>query len=212
MKTNLLILFLCISITSLTQTNNIDYYPIKVGFEWKYQSPDKGYEEKYIVNSFDNIYGAYLIKEIIKIGTLLPTINEKLLEKRNGKVLLLGTRNGFLNTNWKFSPEIVLEADLTIGKSWENETEGKIGDVEYVETVEYKVIDFSDVAVMAGEFKNVLILQITTSSRDAKSKKKKVFHKMKQYYAPNIGLIKTEVLNSDKNIYKIFTELVDYEL
>ncbi len=201
------IIFLLVFITSLSilpQTNNIDYYPIQIGYEWKYKAPHKDWEEKYIVSAFDNTYEAYLVKQIIKLGDLSPVTNEKLFEKRNGKILLLGTRGGLLNTDWELSSEIVLDSELKIGQSWTNKKdEGEIED--------YKVVEFKDVTVPAGEFKNVLVLQKIVSGISSKSEKKEVFMENKLYYAPNVGLIKTEVLNRDKNIYTIFTELVDYK-
>ncbi len=109
-----------------------------------------------------------------------------------------------LNTDWKLSSEIVLDSELKVGQSWTNKKdEGEIED--------YKVIEFKVVTVPAGEFKNCLVLQKTVSGTSSKSKKKEVFMENKLYYAPNVGLIKTEVLNRDKNIYTTFTELLDYK-
>ena len=204
LKNIFLFLFLFISITILPQNNIIDYYPIKVGYEWKYKAPGKDYEEKFIVSEFDETYDAYLIKHIVKVAEVFPITNEELIEKRNGKVLLLGTHGGVLN-NWSFfAKNIIFKSDLKVGQSWENNDEDE-GEID-----EYKVLGFSDVVVPAGEFKNVLVLQIT--SIDSESKKKKVIMKRKLYYAPNVGLIKTEFFSSEENIYKIFTELADYEL
>ena len=204
MKKMIFILLFYVSIIVLPQNNNIDYYPIKIGYEWKYKAPGKDWEEKFIVSTFDNTYDAYLIKQIIKLGDLFPITNEKLFEKRNGKVLLLGTRGGAFNTDWKFSSEVVLENNLEIGRSWENKIEDGIE--------EFKILEFSDISVAAGQFKNVLVLQKITSATNSKSKKKEEIQKLKLYYAPNVGLIKTEVFIKGKNIYEIFTELIDYKL
>ena len=200
----ILILVFISSLSILSQTNNVDYYPIKIGYEWKYKAPGKDWEEKFIVSDFDNTYDAYLVRQIIKLGDLLPITNEKLFEKRNGKVLLLGTRGGAFNTDWKFSSEVVLGNNLKVGRSWENKIEDGIE--------EFKILEITDVSVTAGEFKNVLVLQKITSTTNSKSKKKKVIQKLKLYYAPNVGLIKTEVFNNDNKSYEIFTELIDYKL
>ncbi len=68
MKKFIFLLVFISSLSILPQTNNIDYYPIKIGYEWKYKAPDKDWEEKYIVSAFDNTYDAYLVKQIIKLG------------------------------------------------------------------------------------------------------------------------------------------------
>lgn len=198
------IIFLFIPTIALAQNESTDYYPIKIGYTWKYRMPDNDFEEKFVVSSFDDTYDAYLVKHITKVGDLLPVTNEQLLEKRNGKVLLLGSRGGLLNSGWIFNSEVILSSNLRIGLTWKNEKgEGEID--------EYEVINFIDDSVKAGQFKNVLVLQKTLSSIDLKLKKKKILLKTKEYFAPGVGLIKTEVLNSDKNTYSIFTELVEYE-
>ncbi len=203
MQKIILTIFIIISVKIYAQNTSNDYYPIEVGYEWKYKEPDKGYEEKYIVNSFDNTYDAYLAKKIIKLGDKFPITIEELLEKRNGKVLLLGSRGGLLNTDWEMSSHILMGSNPKVGQSWKNEKEGEIE--------EYKIIESKEVSVPAGQFEDVLVIQKIDSSVDSKSKKKKVLMKSKQYYAPNVGLIKTEYYDQDKNVYITFLELVDYK-
>ena len=88
------------------------------------------------------------------------------LKKETAKVLLLGTRGGLLNTDWKLSSEIVLDSKLKIGQSWTNKKDDG-------ETEDYKVVEFKDVTVPAGEFKNVIVLQKTVSSNRLKIKKER---------------------------------------
>lgn len=196
-------IFIIISVNIYAQKTSNDYYPIEVGYEWKYQTPDKGFEEKYLVNSFDNTYEAFLVKKITKLGKLFPITIEELLEKRNGKVLLLGSRGGLLNSDWVMTSDILMASNPKVGQSWKNKKDGEIE--------EYKIIESMDVSVPAGQFEDVLVVHKIQSSLDSKSKKKKVLMESKQYYAPNVGLIKTEFYDSDKNVYKTFIELVDYK-
>ncbi len=158
-----------------------------------------------ILDNAEKTLYAPCTKDSFKLKVFYPS-NEKLLEKRNGKVLLLGERGGLFNTDWKISSKVILESNLKVGKIWKNEKSAE--DID-----ECKVISISDeVSVAAGNFKDVLVIDKTESYIDSKSKKKILFLKKREYYAPNIGLIKTEILIRSKNTYEVITELVDYKL
>ena len=208
MTRNIFISFLFFTITVISQTS-IDYYPLKVGYEWKYKLGPEGLgEERFIVTEADK-YDSYLIKHMMNISeqfnAAFPFINEKLLQKKDGKVLLLGEHNLLSNTNWEFYDNIIiLESNLQLGQSWKNEKPN--GDFE-----EYKVIDISDFSVAAGNFKDVLIINKNMGGIDDKSKKRKIIIRTKEYYAPNVGLIKVEVFEPSKNAYEAFQELVEYK-
>lgn len=203
-KLTLLFIIVLIGVAK-SQKSNVDYYPLKVGYEWKYKVVNVDFEEKYIVESFDNTYEAYQVKEISKIGDLNPIISRKLIEKRNGKVLLLGTQGNLFGSDWKtYVSYIILESNLKVGKSWKKDDDKE-------EIHEWKVVSFDEISVTAGTFKDVIAIDHIAFFIDSKTKKKKIFNTSREYYAPNIGLIRTDVKESKTNKFDLYSELIEYK-
>jgi hypothetical protein len=202
-KIALLFIFVLIG-GAKSQNSNVDYYPLKVGYEWKYKIPDKQFEEKYIVESYDNTYEAYLVKKIVKLGDLSPMTSKQLIEKRNDKVLLLGD---LIDGDWKtYSSRVMLESNLKVGKSWKSNRNNADQEID-----EYKVVAFTESSVIAGSFKNVIVIEHIITGFNSETKKRQKLMTTREYYAPNVGLIRTDVQNSKNKKFELYSELVEYK-
>ena len=93
---------------------------------------------------------------------------------------------------------------MKVGKSWK-----KDDDKEDIH--EWKVVSFGEISVMGGTFKDVIAIDHIASFIDSKTKKKKIFTTSREYYAPNIGLIRTDVKDSKTNKFDMYSELVEYK-
>lgn len=192
-----LIIFLS---SAFSQSKN--YYPLKIGKEWKYQSQNGEFERKLIVVSYDDNYDAFLLKEILKLGTTLPVTNQILIENRNGSIIQLGTQGGLFNTDWAFNSSIVLSNDLSVGSKWYEQYNGMNDQI---------VADTLTINVKAGLFHNVIKVERELISYDKKLKRKIISMKVFDYYAPNVGLIKECTYDLKKKIERIYIELVNFK-
>jgi hypothetical protein len=186
----LLLLFL--SQLAFSQSNNENYYPLKVGYEWTYKMPEDN-EQTIRVTEYSEEYRAYLVRTIWRIGTALPITSDELIETRKNKILRLGSRGGILNSDWKFIPHLLMQFPLEKKSTWKQGDEGE---------TEYSVVGFVTLTVEAGTFKNVCKIKKQVKEFDMQ---------MYIYYAPNVGLIKEEVINEDKSTI-MFRELTSYKL
>ncbi len=197
----LTLLFLSFNVLLAQQSDDV-YYPLKVGYKWTYTWGTPENEQVIKVTQFDDDYNAYMVTEILKLGTALPMTTDVLVDKRKTRVLKIGSRGGLLNTDWNFSSQVVLEFPLKEGKTWKDES-GTF-------PIQYTVVGFVDLRVEAGNFSNVC--KIKKAVYDAKGKRAKVSLQYFQYYAPNVGLIKEEIINPQDKTPKTFRELTDYKI
>ena len=171
-----------------------DYFPLTVGNEWTYKMPGatEDNEQTIRVAEYSDEYRAYLVRTIFRIGGAFPITSEDLIERRKNKVLLLGSRGGLLGTDWNFTSGLLMQLPLQPKSNWKQGDDRK---------TEYSVVGFAALTVAAGTFENVCKIK----------KVVKRFHiQYFMYFAPNVGLIKEEVINED-NTTSTFRELTSWK-
>lgn len=204
MKNYLTYIILFSSFTAYAQDAKNCYYPLKEGNIWVYSIiMIKDCSQKVMVTEFNAEYNASLVKKVTKFGSCFPITTMELIEIRKDLVLLLGSKNA-LSGEWEFySNQIKLKYPLSVGSAWVADS----GD----EIIEYKVVSCISLKVAAGEFENVYKIKSIIKYRERGTGKIKTFGSCFQYYAPNIGLIKEEIIEKDGSI-EPFLELVSYTL
>lgn len=185
------------------------YFPLNVGNAWFYEGPfDKSGNpmgtERVEVTSYSDKYNAYIVESIFKTGDFAPITIQKIIEQRGNSVLQLAGAGGILRAPFKMFeiPQIILQGPLKIGKTWEQEDNaGK---------KRCKVVGFIKYKGKAGEFENVCKVEERVFLYDKKTRKLNEvdWAGAFQYYAPNIGLIKTELIKNGS----IITELIRYSV
>jgi hypothetical protein len=168
----------------------VKYYPLAAGNKWVYDAGLGVVEVK--VDSVDLSNNSFMMSKVNSMGRYNYSI------KRSGnkiiKVSHINKSNGKIvyDRNSK-----ILVAPFKKGKSWTNYVDGN-----YSET--YKFVGFVEKDVKAGSFKNVAKFEII------QRKRKKIESTNFEYYAPNVGLIKTEI--KSKNTIAPLMELNNYTI
>ncbi len=98
-------------------------------------------------------------------------------------------------------PRTILQSPLKIGKTWEFKDEAGV--------LRYKVVGFLRYKVKAGDFENVCKVETRAFLYDKESRKLRQLKNggFYYYYAPYVGLIKTEFLDG-----ATFEELLRYQV
>ncbi len=188
------------------------YFPMTPGTVWTYQIPGQPPEWQVRVQDCgtgtDGISGCS-IKSLMS-PNLPPVYNIFVIQ---GDAVLNRASKSFdllsgEMEEWKLHTpsRIVLESPLKPGTRWETVLNADL------KKVRFKVVSIGKETVKAGEYKNVIKIKREIYYKDKKSRKWKqcmsgdcnVF----EYYAPNVGLIKEEMI--EKNKVEIFRELVDF--
>ena len=103
-----------------------------------------------------------------------------------------------MDTVWDIDTNrILIRYPIKVGTSW-------LSKENSVDTAEYKVLSLSDIKVQAGQFKNVFKVKKGVLGRS--DGPKDIFI----YYAPNIGMIKSEIINEGRPQGVI--ELISYTM
>lgn len=216
-----LALLLVTSVTVIAYLNPLasptpDYFPLRVGDWWQYQTVDVEY----------SVYGPVTSKYQLSVvsqesqtdGTLLYVIGKGPIDKPSepdsrewyskpaGQVL--AHRQDFVDDSRQYEgysfepPRIVLKNSLQPGDSWAWEGNGFFG----VRTIEVnKVVANETVIVPAGEF---LAMKVETRGGLVISPRKKTI----SWYASGVGLVKSEEYSNTKSSRPAArtTELQDY--
>lgn len=192
------------------------YFPLQRGSTWTYHYPSapdpearaQSSETHKVVN-VDAAENTYTVEHTTRLATLPPDKITHVYEVRGGNVLDMGQTAGMLTAAMGMDPSfkmnfpapIVLKANLTKGMHWE---EGPTTGTRACE-----VMDFVTVKVPAGEYKNVAKLRVKVTYISKETGKEELFVTSFEYYAPNVGLVKTDVLEKDGRT-PTFVELVSY--
>lgn len=185
------------------------YYPLNVGDTWFYEGPfnkagnpiGTGRVE---VISYSDKYNAYLIESIEKIADISTITDQKIIEVRGNSVLELAQGGGLLGSEIKRHemPIIVLQAPLKIGKKW----------VKYSQATEKETCEvvglLPSYTVKAGSFENVWKISCPIYLQDKKTGKMEFWNGTYDYYAPEVGLIKREIIKTGST----FSELLEYKI
>jgi hypothetical protein len=204
MKTKLILLMqIILSFFLFAQDTTSNYYPLKVGNEWTYRLEGNNTQVVKIIDSLDQ-YGAFQVRTVAKYGSMLPMTTEELIEPRGNIVLNIAFRGGLGSGEWRFySGNTILQFPLRKNGNWKGEKEGTYN--------KYQVISFEDVETSAGKFANVCKILLTITYRNTTTNKIEPFAKMYQYYAPDVGLVKEEIIKKDKTI-SMYRELIGYNI
>lgn len=185
------------------------YFPMNPGTVWTYQAGNGPPEWQVRVQDcgpdVDGI-GGCSIKSLM--SPALPprfdifVIHGDAVLNRATKVFDLFTGK---MKEWKQNvpSEMVLRSPLKPGKTWEN--------IHDDQKDRFKVVSFGKETVKAGEYEKVVKIRKETYFKDKKTGKWKQCESgdcnLFQYYAPNIGLIKEEMIEKSK--IEVFRELVE---
>lgn len=167
-----------------------DYFPLKVGFQWTYKMPAKNGNINQLVEVTEYDQDNFHVKTTLNIGKEIVE-SEDLIEVEGNKVTRTGSW-GLKNEDWQASSGLLLQYPLKAKSSW------KQGDSR---RTEYSVIGFLNLTVEAGTFYDVCKIKKTV---------KELKMEFYIYLAPNIGLIKEELINKDKST-TTFRELTGYK-
>ena len=173
------------------------YYPLKAGDKWIYSSGTNNYRvsSTKTVDAYIEKYNAYLISFVNKVGISPPIESKEVVEVRDNKVLVLATQSGLDNSlEWSTTPEIRLQMPLKVGAKWaQTWIDNKDKTI-----MQCRILSFEEYKVGASNFKNVCKVEKVTT---LKSKGKVVYRSMRyEYYAPNIGIIDTVLVESSSVI------------
>ena len=175
---------------ALAQKTTSNYYPLKVGYQWTYKMPAQRGNVNQIVEVAKYELGAFHVKTTFETGEGVEI--EDIIETKGNKVFKTGTYGGLTKEGWKFSQELLIQYPLKVGSSW------KQGDNR---ETEYDVESIVDLTVEAGEFHHVCKIKKYVGSP---------FMESYIYLAPNVGLIKEELINKDEST-TTFRELTNYK-
>jgi hypothetical protein len=182
---------------AFAQKSAPNYYPLQVGDQWTYKMPiegtDRDDEQTIRVTEYSDEYKSYIVRTIFKVGDALPITIDDLFEPRGNKVLWLGTSGGLLNSDWSFFSRPVFQTPLKIKSTWRQRDD---------RNTEYTVISFITLKVEAGTFKNVCKIKKFVKGLDMQSF---------LYFAPEVGLIKEELINSKDRTTTTFRELTNFK-
>ncbi len=204
------LLALLTSTAAIAQKQQHPYFPLTLGATWTYQysaatipNPDTRVlsSETHKVVNVSTADNTYTVEKTSRIGTLPSEKTRTFYEVRNGNVLdmryepISGPMTDMAKTLAAGGPNvpapIVLKANLTKGMHWKSGP--TTNSTNTITTRTCDVLDFVSVKVPAGEFHNVVKLRVTTtyhSDATGRGDSLTTF----EYYAPNVGLIKTDLL------------------
>jgi hypothetical protein len=176
---------------ALAQKTTSNYYPLKVGMKWTYKMPAQNGTIDQTVEVTKYELGAFHVKTIFNVGEGVEI--EDIVEIRGNKIIKTGWRGGLTNEGWKISPNLLIQYPLKAGSSW------KQGDDR---ETEYDVESFVDLTVEAGEFHHVCKIKKYVGAP---------FMESYIYLAPNVGLIKEEIINLSEGTTTTFRELTNFK-
>lgn len=209
-------LFMC----AVTQPSHASaqhpYFPLKAGATWTYTYPEvvdpsnSSSNVRHVIDASD-VDGTYRVQEDQRIATLPRTRVVHTYEIRNGNVLLMsdelsGDFPGSLGTqgrHLKVPAPIVLGANLEKGMHW------KGGPTKGMR--ECTVLDFVDLRVAAGTFEKVAKILVKISYISSDTNREKFGPTTHEYYAPNVGLVKIDVL-LETGKFGTYLELTEYSV
>lgn len=192
----------------LNKEQYYNYFPLADGNVWEYKNMNMA-ELKIVkkIVSHDPESGRYYLEETLYFGSSAPgpgSVSVLVLDKEK-YLREVASINPYKSQVTELYPaDIILKYPLNIGTTWENET-GSGGD-RYI----FKVLGFQDITVQAGYFKNVAKIMETVMAMDfSLQKRTKYGIGMVHYYAPNVGLIKSDFVK-EKGEVNPYIELVSY--
>ncbi len=151
----------------------------------------------------------YTVEETTRIGTLPADKGAHVYEVRGGNVLHVGAIPSALATamgadatyHAEIPARIILKAHLAKGMHWKGGPRNSLRECE--------VMGFVTLKVPAGEYRNVAKLRVAITYISSKTGKEELFANTFEYYAPDIGLVRTDLVKDDGHI-QTFIDLVKY--
>lgn len=194
MKTLMVLLFLLwpLSVFAVDYPDLDKYYPLAEGNKWVYAF-QIGFTKEDIVERGVPENNFYIISSNGALGKFyysVRKVGDRIVRVASQNVLTGEIQN---DVNYK-----ILVAPFKKGLKWFNS-------LEKGSSESYKFIGFVETSCKAGKFKDVAKFEYRIKS--LKSKEMIEY----QYFAPNVGLIKTEGKLPSKSIITIY-ELVDYKI
>ncbi len=195
-----LLLAICLLvIPTLAQAKNYSdlstYYPLAEGNAWVYASESNfGGLNQFAVESYDKESAYYTVrhKNNLVDGLLI-------IEYKGDRIQKIGATSSVTgDIEPKIVPEIILMSPLIKGTKWHYFNNNY--------DIYCQVVGIVTTEVKAGKFNNVIKVEIMRKNK----KKKENWPPEYQYFAPNVGLIKTEA--KIKNKMLLIEELIDYTI
>ena len=182
--------------------SHFNYFPLAVGNVWEYKNMNTA--ESHVVRkilSNDPESGRYYLEDILYFGSGKSiTIDVIVLDKEKYLRKVASKKPYESQVTELYPADIILKYPLNIGTTWE---------IEGDDRSDFKVLGFQDITVQAGYFSNVCKILETVMAMDFSLQKRTKYTELVHYYAPNVGLIKTDFVieNGEVNPY---IELVSY--
>jgi hypothetical protein len=178
--------------------NELNYFPLKVGNTWEFTNPSNEWSQEISVKSYTN--DKYEVTTKNYLGNLSPVTTVEILEYRNNMLLVSAGGGGMFNSKVEQYSEkpIKLKIPLTENQSWSYDIKGKKYDAKVLK--KHKSIE-----TPYGVFDDVV--EIQEKLNDAGFVAFKFY-----YYAKNVGLIKTEIADTEKGKRDVFLYLKKYKV
>ncbi len=193
----LLALIMCLTPAAMAKKVP-DYFPLAVGYWWKYKNVEKGWTFTIKVTGIEEINGM----KCYKVETEAANGKVSLIDyyaKKDGKVYLVKEVYATSKMEAKFDPiREFLHNPLKVGDKWIWKGKGMMG----IEIEDSKQVTKKDsVVVPAGKFNAALVESKIIQGGQETNKA--------YWYAPNVGLVKSQVKTST---YESNMVLVKYNL
>ncbi|MFH1454220.1 MAG: hypothetical protein ABIH00_09650 [Armatimonadota bacterium] len=196
--------FLCFSACfAAKQPPPPDYFPLKVGYWWKYKTVEKGYEFTLKVTGTEKINDVecYKMETIVKMGDSEKTTVVEYYHKTNDFVYVY---KQFYPAN---SMEVVFETPkkylanpMKTGDKWDWKDRGMMG----VDIEEDSVVEKTDTVKVPAFPKGIGTMNVFTKVLQGGQDVKKSY-----WYANGVGLVKSF---TDSGSFQSTAELIEYNL
>lgn len=188
------------------------YYPLAVGMAWEYKlGPIQGVTSRKTckVRQYRKSDKSFVLENNNYTTHNGQTANfdggERLRVTAQG-VFRVATWNWLHNGQVQESNTCLLKFPIQIGSTWTK----KEGDANGELTTTRTILRKSEVSIGAGSYRDVIVVQVKVQGvldyREGKAYKSEEY----EYYAPNVGLIKTEFLDERTGQISTMGELVRF--
>ncbi len=185
------------------------YYPLAVGMAWEYKTgPIRGVTSRstHHVRKYNNSDKSYVIE-----STAYTTYNGQTMDFPTGKRIRVNAQGVFCVSSWSWLKQDKAKEKMTcelkfpirIGSTWTK----KEGDANGHLTTVSTIIRRTDVTIGLGTYRDVIVVQTKQHGViDGKAYNSETY----SYFAPSVGLIKTDYLDEQTGQISVLSELVRF--